>query len=226
MIKRIFNSLGIKFDSWEIKAQFVGYLSYGATGITSEPNKGYYMLYDAPTLTSQSTVYNFADLYKSYGANPTGALQTFGGTGMPNNYGGATYGGQTYDPAKGTLTYNGIERYGIALGPALQNPAFTLNNGKIDPNEMAYGTCVDVAIQLGGNTYYIPAIIVDVKSHTAPTGIFQTYQDFAGGGTYIYKGNIVEWYTMQTSNGNNKSSGLQQFNSTGSIAIYRNEVLR
>jgi len=227
MIKRIFDELGVKFNSWEIKAQFVGYLSYGATGITSDPNKGYYRLYDAPTLTSQSTVYNFADLYKNYGENPTSALQAYGGTGMPNNHGGTTYGGQTYDPEKGTLTYNGIKRHGIALGPALQNPAFTLNNGKINPNEMAYGTCVDVAIQLGGNTYYIPAIIVDVKAHTAPTGVFQTDQNFAGSGSYNYDGNIVEWYTKQyTSNNDNKSLGLNQFSSTGSIAIYRNEVLK
>lgn len=39
---------------------------------------------------------------------------------------------------------------------------------------MAYGTGVDITIDLNGETYYIPAIIVDVKEHSAYTGEIQT----------------------------------------------------
>lgn len=114
----------------------------------------------------------------------------------------------------------------------MQNSDFSLDeNNAIVPTEMIYGNCVDISIELEGETYYIPAIIVDVKAHTANDGIFQTGYDFKGNYENTgNEGNIVEWYVEQYENSStqegNKSSGLNQFNSNASIIIYPEEVLR
>lgn len=212
------------------EAQFVGYLAYGATSITQSREEGFFALYSNPTLPNATEQYYFADLYEEYGESPYGALQAFGDYDSAlNTYGDTKYGGQELDPVKGTLTYNGIERYAIALGPKLQNPNF--EEGKVQEisgNDMAYGTAVDVSIVLDDKTYYIPAIIVDIKEHTYPTGVFQSGVSFSAGSNAAghESSNIVEWYTLQMENGNNKSSGLNSFNRTSSIIIYRDEVLR
>ena len=209
-----------------IEGKFIGYLAYGANGIVDNSNDGFFALYDAATLLTSGERYDFSDLYKQYGVDPYGALQSFGGkkSGLNKN-GESNYGNQTYNAEQGTLYYNGIERYGIAIGPKLQNPEYDLSS-KIDPKDMAYGTCVDIVIQLEGKTYYIPAIIVDVKAHSAPTGIFQTGDPFVGGSENTGKaGPIVEWYVIKTQDGKNKSTGLSNFNSNASIIIYRDEVL-
>ena len=118
-----------------------------------------------------------------------------------------------------------MERYAIAIGPKLQNTAFDCISAPV-ADDMAYGTCVDITIVLNDKTYYIPAIIVDVKAHTAPTGIFQTGVDFKGNGIAEDPSSIVEWYTYMEENGKNKSKGLNKFNRTGSIIIYRGEKMR
>lgn len=98
---------------------------------------------------------------------------------------------------------------------------------------MIYGTCVDISIELEGETYYIPAIIVDIKAHTYPSGVIQTYVNYAGEeerSGNAQNGNIVEWYVEQFENADtkegNKSSGLAQFNNNASIIIYQEEVLQ
>ncbi|TCL60997.1 hypothetical protein EDD76_10194 [Kineothrix alysoides] len=206
---------------------FIGYLSFGANGLVDNDKDGFFTLYDAPTVSTKGECYNFSDLYKKYGLEPYGALQSFGGKGSAlNKKGISNYGNQTYNPEKGTLVYNGIERYGIAIGPMLQNPECDLS-GAIDPIEMAYGTCVDIKIQVEDKTYYIPAIIVDVKAHSAPTGIFQTGVPFTGGYENTGRtGAIIEWYVTKEQNGNNISVGLNKYNSNSSIIIYRDEVLK
>lgn len=164
--------------------------------------------------------------------NPQGAIQSFGGTAKPNTMkdknGKDTYnyGGLTYNTENGSFTCNGIERYGIAIGPVLQNPNFDVNAGKNpDASDMIYGTFVDVVVKLEGNTYYIPAIIVDTKAHSAPYGTFQTGVTFTGENAGGQVGPIVEWYVSQSRNTpENKSMGLNDFND-GSIIIYRDQRL-
>lgn len=184
------------------------------------------MLYDNPTLLTTKEQYFFEDIYEKCGVEPFGALQSFGGVNSRlNYYGGNTYGGQVLDPQRGTLIYDGIERHAIAIGPKLQDPNFDF--GEIDAKEMAYGTCVDISIVLDSVTYYIPAIIVDVKAHSAPIGMIQTGESFAGEKVDTGKsGLIVEWYVInEDAKGNKKSKGLNRFNRNGSIIIYREEVL-
>ncbi len=134
-----------------------------------------------------------------YGAN--GALQSFGGTAGLNTEGESKYGGQSKDSDQGTIIYDNMERYAIAIGPLLQNPNCDLYD--FDAGDMAYGTCVDISIELNGETHYIPAIIVDTKGHLAPTGVFQTGVPFSKDGAYVdtgKEGPIVEWYVVQGEN--------------------------
>lgn len=209
--------------------QFIGYLSFGAEGIIDDGTGGFFILYDGPTLSSKGEQYFFSDLYKQYGVEPYGSLQSFGGAGSVLNKENKaiTYGNQVLDPKKGTLEYGGIERYAIAIGPKLQNPNCDLSK-KLDPKEMAYGTCVDISIELDGKTYYIPAIITDVKAHSAPSGIFQTGVPFDGSGNESTgkSGPTVEWYVIQGKGDADKTKGLNQFNNNASITIYREEVLK
>lgn len=211
----------------EQRANFVGYLLYGAGGVTQNSEEGFFRLYDSPTLNSIGERYNTKELYEKYGVEPNGALQSFAGSGKPNKSGDIKYGEQQYDSEKGTLLYNGIERYGIALGPKLQNPNCNLE--EIKPNDMAYGTCVDIEIELNGDIYYIPAIIVDVKAHSAPTGIFQTgipFEKDQGEYDTGKTGPIVEWYVKQNSGERtDKTVGLKKFNTCTTIIIYRQEIL-
>ena len=213
---------------------FVGYLKYGATGITNDKSKGFYMLYDEPTLKSKKEEHYFAGIYARNGVKPGGALQSYGGSGKPNKNAGNTYGHQGYDSNKGTLEYSGIERYGIAIGPVLQNPDFDANNDKMYNNSskqilaeaMAYGTCVDVTIVLNGDRYYIPAIIIDTKAHSYPSGEIQTgdlIDPSRKDGNTGKTGPIVEWYVIQGEGEKNKSAGLKEFDRMGSIIIYRDE---
>lgn len=210
--------------------KFVGYLSYGADGIEQNGSAGFFRLYDKPTLDTEVIIYNCGDLYEQYEIEPNGALQSFCEREVFNMENpDIKYGGQQPNVKKGTLIYNGIERYAIAIGPTLQNPEFKLVNNKIQANEMIYGTCVDISIVLEGNTYYIPALIVDVKANTANggEGIFQTGYDFEG--NYVDTGAvgpIVEWYVVQETEAGNKAEGLKQFNRNASIIIYQEEVLR
>ena len=209
---------------------FIGYLSYGADGVTENGEEGFFALYDGPTLSSECEVIDIEGLYQQYGMEPYGALQSFVGKKGPNTSGSIKYGNQEFDPNKGTLVYNGIERYAIALGPKLQNPNIDLSKD-FKADDMAYGTCVDISIQVDDEIYYIPAIIVDTKAHSAPTGIFQTGVAFNNGkDEYTGKqGPIVEWYTVQDHDGDDKkniSEGLNNFNRNAQLMIYREEVLK
>ena len=224
------------------KGGFVGYLAYGAEGITLNPEEGYYMLYDGPTVTSEGREYYFEDIYGDY-EKIGGALQGYGGSGsiLNDKSGQIRYEGNEdgLDTKRGTLIYNGIERHAIALGPALQNSQFTLDkSGQIKAEEMRYGTCADITICIDNITYYIPAVIVDVKAHTNGSGgYFQTYQEYREMSNEerqiemerygeLPKGNIVEWYVEQKDeNGNNKSSGLRKFDTDGGIIIYDGETM-
>lgn len=217
-------------DSASDTGVFIGYLSYGADGLTENGEEGFFTLYDGPTLSSECEVIDVEELYQKYGMEPYGALQSFGGKEGPNTTGSIKYGNQEFDPNKGTLVYNGIERYAIAIGPKLQNPDIDCSQG-FQADDMAYGTCVDISIQLDNQTYYIPAIIVDTKGHSAPTGIFQTGVAFNNGNDeYTGKqGPIVEWYTVQKHDGDdnkNISEGLNNFNRNVQLMIYREEVLK
>lgn len=175
-------------------ARFVGYLAYGAKDITSDPDNGYYMLYDRPTVLGLGEQYFFTDIYEYCGDEPKGALQGYCGTASNLNKQGntTTYGGQSFDPYEGTLIFQGIKRHAIALGPKLQNPDWV--SGSAQPEDMAYGTAVDVAIQMDdGNTYYIPAIITDIKAHTYPTGILQTGDSLASNSNTAKKKAPTSW---------------------------------
>ena len=169
--------------------------------------------------------YFFEDIYKENNVKAVGALQSYCGSASRLNYnGGSNYGGQTLDYIEGMLFYNGIERHAIAVGPKLQDPQYSYGN--IDAKKMSYGTCADISIVLDSVTYYIPAIFVDGKAYSAPTGIIQTGWAFDGKyedtGT---AGPIIEWYVIQKNENGNKSAGLDSFSTNGSIIIYREEVL-
>jgi len=239
-----------------------GYLSYNKTGITQSDTEGYFKIYAQPTLQSEGERHSLQELYDKYDFEKSycGTLQGFGSNGLLNITAWKKekediemevleklYGGQYLEFTnndKDTLMYNGIERYVIALGPALQDPEWDGQIAKLDSSKMAYGTCVDIEIIIDGEKYYIPAIIGDVKAHTYPTGVFQTYISVETGerytkNTYLNKfsyeelqtsdkvdHNVVEWYAEQEDeNGNNRSASLQPYNKTSTIIIYREEVL-
>ncbi len=207
--------------------KFVGYLSYGCKSITQNPDEGYYMLYDGPTVDSVGEVYMFSDIYDMSGERAKGALQGYGGSAGLNTLEDTIryVDQQNYNFSKGTLCYKGIDRHTIAIGPALQNLDFTLTaSGGVKGTEMIYGTCVDITIEFEGKEYYIPAVVVDCKAHTAPAGYVQTGESFSGEQAGGDKGNIVEWYVFQGKDGQNKSTGLNQFTNDGGIIIYRDEV--
>ncbi|MCM1251962.1 MAG: hypothetical protein NC321_04010 [Clostridium sp.] len=230
--------------------KFVGYLAYGAKSITQNPEEGYYMLYDGPTVAGSGEGYKFRDIYAWHDIIPnekSGALQGYGGknSGLNTMEGTIKYeGGDDYNPSNGVLYHDGIKRHAIALGPQLQNPNFTPVKYGVAGTEMIYGTCVDVTIELEGQTYYIPAVIVDTKGDTAPYGYVQTGIPFTTPGNeksgvrdikkdisekaekenYSATPNIVEWYVIQIENGNNKAEGLFAFNENGGIIIYRDEI--
>ena len=209
--------------------EFVGYLAYGGKSITQNPEEGYYMLYDGPTIAGVGDCYMFADIYDECGIEGKCALQGYGGTGsVLNTMGGhTTYGGATeLDTDKGTLIFNEIERHAVAIGPSLQNPKFDTSTTAIDPKDMAYGTCVDVTIELNEKRYYIPAIITDVKGDTAYNGYYQTNVKFDGSRSDPREGDdIVEWYVKQGEGSKNKASGLKEFDLNGGIIIYRDVVM-
>lgn len=230
--------------------RFVGYLAYGGTSITQNPDEGYYMLYDGPTVASAGEEHTFRDIYAMHGLTPnekSGALQGYGDEGSRLNTLTNTIkyeGGDDYNPSNGVLYHDGINRHAIAIGPQLQNPQFKPKINGVAGEEMIYGTCVDVTIELEGQTYYIPAVIVDTKGHTAPYGYVQTGEYFTTPGNekknvcdikkdisegakeenYSVTPNIVEWYVIQNEDGKNKSTGLNAFSKTGSIIIYRDEI--
>ncbi len=225
----------------------VGYLAYDRDGsITENESEGFYVIYRIPTLDSSYNQYHMSDIYYESDIDSYGALQSYGDAGsILNTNGNHTYGGQVLDKNEGTLMYNGIPRYAVALGPTLQNPNFnfnnngfgltTDNNGRIviDANYMSYGTCLDVVIIEDNVPYFIPAIIVDVKEHTYPSGLVQTYENFnreVDNPNNAQSGNIVEWYHFQYENNNvnnnNTSDALRSYNKDASILIYRGEVLQ
>ncbi|MDE6742350.1 MAG: hypothetical protein K2J95_00545, partial [Lachnospiraceae bacterium] len=225
----------------------VGYLAYDREGsITQNEEEGFYVIYSIPTLDSSYDQYHMSDIYDEIGMESFGALQAYCDDGSKlNTNGNHTYGGQSLDKNEGTLMYNGIPRYAVALGPTLQNPNFNFeNNGiglttdkygriVIDVDYMSYGTCVDVVIIEDSVPYFIPAIIVDVKEHTYPSGLVQTYENFnheVDNPNNAQSGNIVEWYHFQYENNdvnnNNRSNALRSYNKDASILIYREEVLQ
>lgn len=72
-------------------------------------------------------------------------------------------------------------RYWIAIGPKVMNPNFK-NDSKIDPEDMKYGTYVDIKLSdIDGNIYYVKAVVGDAKNHTYPNGIYQTGNAFPNG---------------------------------------------
>jgi len=81
---------------------------------------------------------------------------------------------------KGELTDN-EGRYWIAVGPNVMNPSHQPSE-KISPEEMKYGSKVDVVLRHDdGTNYYLPCVIGDVKAHTWPNGILQTGYAFPNG---------------------------------------------
>ena len=209
--------------------EFVGYLAYGAKEITQNPEEGYFMLYDGPTVAGEGREYYFADIYAEFlEEGGSGALQGFGGSVKLNKTGGIVYEDEdNFTSQRGTLRFKGIERHTIALGPALQNPDLNLDPTKtLDAEDMIYGTCVDIIVPFEGENYYIPAVIVDTKHYTAPHGYIQGSEAFGGGEPDTRKGNnIVEWYVTQGENEKNKSSGLSEFDTMGGLIIYDGETL-
>lgn len=208
--------------------RFVGYLAYGCKSITQNPDEGYFMLYDGPTVDGAGEEYTFLEIYRLADKERKNALQGFGGNaGLNTIEGTIRYEDQdNYNSRNGVLSHNGIERHTVAIGPALQNPNFTLNeNGGLKGTEMIYGTCIDITIEFEGKEYFIPAVVVDCKAHSADKGYVQTGQAFNGENAGGEQGNIIEWYVTQGKDSKNKSAGLKQFTENGGIIIYRDEIM-
>lgn len=119
------------------------------------------------------------------------------------------------------------------------NPYLAVNSFEetgINAMDMIYGTCADVEITINEKKYYIPTIVVDVKSYSYPLGTFQTGREFQTGnldlnyddGSLKQKGNIVEFYVDQDAkgliSGHNRSKGLKGY-SDGSLLIYPAEMM-
>ena len=66
----------------------------------------------------------------------------------------------------------GIDRYWVAVGPRVMVPDYSYVYGKpLTPNEMKCGTCIDVILRDSDyNTYFMPAIVGDIKGHTLGSG--------------------------------------------------------
>lgn len=66
----------------------------------------------------------------------------------------------------------GIERYWVAVGPRVMVPDYPFIDGEQIPSDkMKYGTCIDVILRDSDyNTYFMPAIVGDIKEHTLGSG--------------------------------------------------------
>ena len=72
-------------------------------------------------------------------------------------------------------------RYWVAVGPNVINPNHNPEE-KITPEEMKYGTKIDVKlIDKDGNVKYLYCIVGEAKQHTYPDGIHQTGRSIPGG---------------------------------------------
>ena len=223
--------------------QNVGWIEYNTGMFTTDSSAGFFALYNGPTVSASYRSYNSKELFDVYDWNPNGVLQGFGGmNAKPNMEGEYKYNGyvDNYDTRKGTIRYDGIDRYGIAIGVAFQMPSIDLSiyQGTSGPtaDEAIYGTLVDIRIKMKDDYYYIPAFIADAKVHTAPYGVFQTNVSITEIGDLEQKAkefkeknpksetSIVEWYVVKTDNGINKSIGLNQYDQDIDIIIYDKRI--
>jgi RHS repeat-associated protein len=101
-------------------------------------------------------------------------------------------------------------RYWVAVGPNVMNSQQTPNQ-LIDYNKISYGTKIDIVVQdSNNNTYYIPAVLGDLKEHSSPDGLYQTGVPFdPSRGTYTGDGSTVEFlgYYILDKYGNFNPSG-------------------
>lgn len=88
---------------------------------------------------------------------------------------------------------NGVtERYAVALGPGIMNPG-RIDEDKATPQEMRYGTPVDVVLERDGVRYYVPVVVVDCVAHTYPTGMIYTGYRPEGGGDLTFTDRNGNW---------------------------------
>lgn len=86
-------------------------------------------------------------------------------------------------------------RYWVAVGPNVMNPNHRVDE-KISVDEMKYGTKIDIVVldETTNITYYIPAVVGDVKNHSSPDGLYQTGVPFSSSGTTVVgDGSTVEF---------------------------------
>lgn len=61
----------------------------------------------------------------------------------------------------------GIDRYWIAVGPRVMDEKYPYTGEDIQANKIKYGTMIDVILRDSSyNTYFVPAIVGDIKTHT------------------------------------------------------------
>lgn len=126
------------------------------------------------------------------------------------------------------------------MGPGILRPDINVIDYQGKPylpaDAMPYGTIVDVRLKIDNEYYYIPAVVIDSKEHTAPYGVFQTQVSVIEPGDLYSKAkqfieagkdegaSIIEWYTDPkiTYNGSeiSKSEGLRQYDSYIDIIVY------
>lgn len=130
-------------------------------------------LYDGPTQNGSGVFVNVRPSYDEYGASYKSWWVTcYNNTSSPGN----TLRGR----ADGTTVADGVmvdssSRPLVAVGPAVMNHSRTYGSMQTPTaSEMRYGSIIDVVLEDGSNTYYMPAVVVDCKAHTYPTWIVQS----------------------------------------------------
>lgn len=72
-------------------------------------------------------------------------------------------------------------RYWVAIGPKVLDDNADLSI-ELDASDYIYGTMIDIHVQdERGNSFYIPAVVGDLKRHSGPDGYYQTGIDIPTG---------------------------------------------
>ncbi len=79
-------------------------------------------------------------------------------------------------------------RYWVAVGPRVVEKTVNLNK-ELQASDFKYGTKLDIVVldETTSTTYYIPAVLGDIKAHSWPDGLYQT-------GKYIPSGVLEVGY--------------------------------
>lgn len=140
-------------------------------------------LYNGPTQSGSGNFVDVRPAYDSYKAPyNTWWITCYNDTSKPN--------GTLRGRAQGTHVADGVmvdseSRPLVAVGPAIMNQSRAKGSRDTPTaSEMRYGTIIDVVLEDGSGTYYMPAVVVDCKAHTYPDWVVQSGYAAKGGELY------------------------------------------